>query len=65
MGAHDVFRVVAIILAIATTVILVTTKRIKSRWIPWLAVPVLAFVWYWVLVCLYVGYYMLQIDGVR
>jgi len=31
----------------------------------WLAVPVAAFVWYWVLVCLYMGYYFLRINDVR
>lgn len=65
MGSHDVFRILAVLLGIATMAILVATARIKNGWMAWLAVPVVAFVWYWALVCLYIGYYMWQIKDVR
>jgi hypothetical protein len=65
MGAHDVFSVLALILAIATMAILIATKRVRNGWMAWLAVPAIAFLWYWVLVCLYMGYYFLRINNVR
>lgn len=65
MGAHDVFTVLAIVLAIATVAIVIATKKFKNAWFVWLAVPVVAFVWYWVIVCLYMGYYFLRINNVR
>jgi hypothetical protein len=65
MGAHDVFGVLAIILAIATIAILIATKRVRNGWMAWLAVPVIAFLCYWVLVCLYMGYYFIRINDVR
>jgi hypothetical protein len=65
MGAYDVFSVVAIILAIATMAILIATKRVTNGWMVWLAVPLLAFLYYWLLVCLYMGYYFLRINNVR
>lgn len=65
MGAHDVFRILAVILAIATVGIAVLTGRVRNGWLPWLAIPILAFVWYWAIVCLYMGYYMWQSRGVR
>lgn len=65
MGAHGVFCVIAALLGIGTMGMLVATARVKNGWMAWLAVPVVAFVWYWVLVCVYVGYYMWQINDVR
>ncbi len=44
MGAHDVFRILAVILAIATVAIPIATKRISNGWLSWLAVPVIAFI---------------------
>jgi hypothetical protein len=57
MGAHDVFAVLAILLAIATVAILVVRRRVKNGWMVWFAVPVVAVLWYGVLVCVYTGYY--------
>jgi len=65
MGAHDVFSILAVLLAVATIAILIATKRVKNGWIVWLAVPVVAFLWYWVLVCIYMGYYFWRINDVR
>lgn len=65
MGALYIFVVLALLLAIATTAILIAAKRIRNGWIPWLATPIVAFLWYWVLVCFYMGYYMWQVSGVR
>lgn len=31
----------------------------------WLTVPVVAFLWYWELVCVYMAYYVWQINDVR
>jgi hypothetical protein len=65
MGSHDVFRVLAVILAIATMAILIATKRVKNGWMCWVAIPVVAWLWYWVLVCLFMAYYMWRANGVR
>jgi hypothetical protein len=65
MGAQGVFSVLAILLAIATIAVLVITKRVRNGWLVWFAVPVVAFLWYWVIVCLYMGYYMWRINDVR
>lgn len=65
MGAHDVFRILAVILAIATVGIPVATKWIKNGWLPWLAVPVIAFLWYWILVGLFIVYYVWRSSGIR
>lgn len=65
MGAHDLFRVFAILLAFATVGILIATGRVKNGWMIWLAIPALAFLWYWAVVYLYTGYYMLRVSGVR
>lgn len=65
MGAHGVFCLVAIVLAIATIAILIATKRVRNGWMPWLAIPIVAFLWYCLLVGFLVGYYMWRIGGVR
>ena len=65
MGAHDVFFVLAFLFAVATMATLIATKRIKNSWIVWLTVPVVAFLWYWVLVFVYMGYYFWRINDVR
>lgn len=65
MGAHDLFRILALLFALFTAAILIATGRVKNGWMIWLAVPVLSFAWYWVLVCFYMGYYMWHIRGVQ
>jgi hypothetical protein len=65
MGAHEIFTILAVFLGIATVAILIVTKRVKNIWYVWLSVPVVAFVWYWLIVCLYMGSYFLRINNVR
>jgi hypothetical protein len=65
MGAHDIFVVLSAIMALATIAILIGMQRLKNGWMAWLAVPVVAFLWYWVLVCVFMGYYMWRTNGVR
>ncbi len=65
MRAHEVFCVLAVLLGIGTMAIFVATARVRNGWMAWLAIPIVAFVWYWVLVCLYIGYYLLRVSGVR
>ncbi len=65
MGSHGILSIIAVLLAIATMAVLVATSRVKNGWMAWFVVPVIAFMWYWVLVCLFVGYYMWRINGVR
>jgi hypothetical protein len=65
MGARGVFRILAVSLAVATIAVLIATKRLKSGWLPWLSIPFLAFLWYWVLVGIFLVFYMSRIRGVR
>lgn len=65
MGAHDVFRILAVLFAFGTTALLVATKTVRNGWLPWLAIPVVAFIWYWLLVSLYLTYYAWRVGGVR
>jgi hypothetical protein len=34
MGAHDVFRILAVLLAVGTTALLVATKVVRNGWLP-------------------------------
>lgn len=65
MGADDVFRILAVVLAVLSMAVLIVTRRMEYGWKFWLALPVAAVIWYWVLVCIWMGYYMWNINGVR
>ncbi len=65
MGAEDVFRILAVVLAVLSMTILIVSKRVKYGWKFWLAIPIAAFIWYWVLVCILMAYYMWNVSGVK
>jgi hypothetical protein len=65
MSAYEIFRILAVILAIATMAILIATRRVKGGWMRWFAIPVVTFLWYWILACLCVAYYTWRVSSVR
>ena len=64
MGARDISLILAVILTICTMALLVVTKRIRNGLMCWMAIPVVMFLWYCVLVCLWMAYYMWRVNGV-
>lgn len=59
------FTGLAIIFAVVTVAVLVAFKRIRNPWLTLLAIPLLAVLWYGVMLCFWMGYYMYNIRGVR